>query len=241
MYQKFSLGYLHRTCCFIEFFSLLLHQSASEAEHTHTLTHSIRARHINKLWISKWRQRFISSAQRDRRHFHYSLCIPSDQEVKMPNAGDCMKHVLLTKERKRTEKKVFFQQPRKRNWYWKVFFLFLSTMSRGCRFSKNVSCWSHNMWFPKLIYSSYLILLSALGLDWGGQTTTKTKKSTTTMKKAIENIYSNKCTYIEHTVGQCACNCSSYEKKIGHKCKTRKEIWMRVKKAWKATTSRARF
>lgn len=36
-------------------------------------------------------------------------------------------------------------------------------------------------------------------------------------KESIENIYSNKCTYIEYTMRQIACNCSTYEKKSGFK------------------------
>ena len=211
LYQKFSLGYLHRTCCFIGFFfvSLLICIESQPARHTHIF----RARHINKLWISKWRQWFISSAQRDRCHIHYSLCIPSDQEVKCQTLAIVWNTCYWQREKWGKKLDNLWK-----NWYWKVFSFFLLlrcdneswlSLERKCFMLVANNMWFQN-WFTFLIWFFCWSFVSAqFRWRWADDDVTADDER----KKSIENIYSNKCTYIEHTVEQCACNCSSYEKK----------------------------
>lgn len=149
MYQKFSSGYLHRTCYFIGFwdsfpFACVLRLIVQFLLSLHPETRLQNpARHINKLWIYRRvekqsknnsnRRPNISYHQRlkDRRHLHYLVCIPNDQKS---NVGERQhrvhpEHVLHFDNSQREwlllwTKRQKDTASRKRNWYWKDFFLF---------------------------------------------------------------------------------------------------------------------
>lgn len=113
---------------------------------------------------------------------------------------------------------------RKRNWYWKDFFLFFALQlslpaPSLCRSRRNGS-WVHcgalvetffillatianNMWFFQTdshsIFSFSTLLSVALPTSIQSGQTTMTTTNHHVETETIENIYSNKCTYIEHT------------------------------------------
>lgn len=208
MYQKFSSGYLHRTCCFIGFFFLSL---SSHIEVAICIGKPDTFRHDTSInfWIYRSKeQHFIRLQQlKDRRHLHYSVCIPNDQKS---NAGECTHETrVMDKEpRERAQKKCGRQKDSlERNWYWKDFFSCARRRSDNESWFRVVAvsvkilhmcatiCGFQTdsiSFFFLFLFDSFVGCFNVIVVRRSGQTTKTTTES-------IENIYSNKCTYIEHT------------------------------------------
>lgn len=137
------------------------------------------------------------------------------------------------------------RQPRKKLILKRLFFLRPSSKRQwivipcGCRFGENTSYVCYNMWFPNwfnfifflFLFDSFVGCFNVIVVRRSGQTTKTTTES-------IENIYSNKCTYIEHTARAHAIvhhmkrnlpfnnNRRQNEKRLGKKPERERDTWI---------------